>query len=235
MALQVKWWTQPQNFGDVLTPHLLDHFGIKYKYVDDVKYAEALFIGSIARLALPGQKVFGSGCIRKDEKAEPRAVWKFVRGPLTRENVLKHGGECPEIYGDAALLLPDFCPAPSFKKNQIGIVPHYQDWIFGSKYSTFTPINVVNENALAVAKKIASCEKIISSSLHGIIAAHAYGIPAAWVEFSKLHGDGIKFQDYFASVGIKNAPKSTPEKPIYIDPGKIDLDPIREIFHNESV
>jgi len=232
--VKVKWWREPENFGDVLTPKLLEHFNIKYEYVDDVNRAEAIVIGSIARLALAGQKVYGSGCIRKNETLNPKVIWKFVRGPLTRQQVLDNGGSCPEIYGDAALLLPDFCPAEE-KKYKIGVVPHYSDYgIIKHCYPEYKVIDVVGD-PIRVAKEISSCEYIISSSLHGIIAAHAYGIPAAWVKWGKLWGDDTKFYDYFASVGIDDPPISESGKtPTYIDPGKIDMDPVREIF-NENL
>jgi pyruvyltransferase len=52
-----------------------------------------------------------------------------------------------------------------------------------------------------VIDDIASCDAIASSSLHGVITANAYGIPAAWLEFSsKIGGDGMKYIDYFQSV-----------------------------------
>lgn len=230
--MKVKWWTIPNNFGDVLTPYVLDYFGIKHQYVERVDDADALCVGSIARLALPNQKVFGSGVIRKNELSNPSVDWKFVRGPLTRDNVLRCGGTCPEIYGDPALLLPLFCEE-SKKKHKVGIVPHYQHYNKGLFNSSHFVIDIVRENPLEVAREISSCEKIISSSLHGIIAAHAYGIPAAWVGWTKLHGDGIKFHDYFQSVGIKSPVISTINNPVYMEAGSINLDYIKETFEKE--
>ena len=52
-------------------------------------------------------------------------------------------------------------------------------------------------------------DSIISSSLHGIIVAHSYGIPAGWWKPSnKVTGDGSKFEDYAQSVGITLKPES---------------------------
>lgn len=230
MTYTFYWGDVPNNFGDILTKNILDHFDIKHTHTNNFKNANMFATGSIARLASFGATVIGSGMIRKGENANPTVNWKSVRGPLTRDNIIRCGGECPKIYGDPALLLPMFCEE-SEKKHEIGLVPHYQDYDRVNKQykDKYHVINVVNKDPLAVAKEITKCKKIISSSLHGIICAHAYQIPAAQIKFSKLHGDGTKFHDYYASVGLE------PEESIISKPkfrvGKLpNLEPLKEIF-----
>ena len=53
-----------------------------------------------------------------------------------------------------------------------------------------------------VIQSICLCKKIISSSLHGIIVAESYGIPATWLEISGMvEGYGFKFYDYYLGSG----------------------------------
>lgn len=201
----VYWGDVPNNFGDVLTGPLLKHYGVPFIHTNNHEMGNMFVIGSIARLAKRAT-VLGSGIIRKTEQLDPNNTYYFVRGPLTRQRVLDCGGECPEIYGDAALLLPRFCP-PVEKKHKIGFVPHYENQDISTmnmaRAEGWHFIDVVNNNPLRVAKEISSCDKIVATSLHGIIAAHAYGIPAKHItKGKKLHGDGSKFKDYYASVGL---------------------------------
>lgn len=224
------WWLkQDNNFGDLLTPYILDFFDIKFKHTG-VEVADILCVGSIARHARDGTIILGSGMINsRKEKLNPNADWRFVRGPHTRQRVIDCGGECPEIYGDAAMLLPLICPEEE-KEYDVGIVPHFVDYNYvKTAYPNYKIINVVNADPLAVAKEISKCKTIISSSLHGIIAAHAYGIPAAWVKFSnKIKGDDIKFKDHYAALGLE-AEISTVEIPVF-SLGILDLKPIINIF-----
>ena len=224
------WWlTKDKNFGDLLTPYVLDYFQIPYQKVKKHKDADIMCVGSIARRTQSHHIVLGSGIYYKDDKINPHAEWKFVRGPYTRKRVIELGGKCPEIYGDPALLLPAFCKE-SDKEFDVGIVPHFVDYqTVKKKYPNYKIINVVNKNPLEVAKEITKCKRIVSSSLHGIICAHAYNIPAAWVKFSKnLIGDDIKFYDHYASIGIDLV--QSPMDKLHFQIGSIDLSPIVKIF-----
>jgi len=227
------WWSkrpEPGNLGDVLTPYILDHFGIQYKYTSRVKSANALCIGSVAKFAQRGMIVLGAGTMRESDVLNKDADWRFVRGPKTREIILRDGGDCPEIYGDPALLMPLIVP-PQAQTEGLGYVPHYVDYEYvKSRYLGRNIIDVLNPDPLETVRQISQCERIISSSLHGIIIAHAYGIPAAWVEFSdKLSGDGIKFADHFETMGLE-CRKYTESNVAYRTPKRIDIQKIVDKF-----
>ena len=54
---------------------------------------------------------------------------------------------------------------------------------------------------------LASCECIISSSLHGLIIADSYCVPNKRVILTnRVSGDGFKFHDYYSSFGLTDKP-----------------------------
>jgi hypothetical protein len=112
--------------------------------------------------------------------------------------------ECPEIYGDPAMLIPQYYMPKNEKKYRLGIIPHLVDLISVlSKYSNIEGVKVINlsDGVESVCDQICECEQIISSALHGIIVSHAYGIPAGWCEFSgNVLGNGFKFEDYETTI-----------------------------------
>jgi pyruvyltransferase len=212
-AFWVSWDAHRDNFGDILTPYIVEYFTDKKINRISSKlfpyYNHFFVIGSILQKSRKTTIVWGSGFISSEAHCAqtPQKVYA-VRGPKTREKLLKEGIECPEVYGDPALLMPEiYQPKQAVKKTyKLGIIPHYVDkkhpWLEQFKENqNIKVIDVQQKNPLNVIDDMLSCEKVISSSLHGIIVADAYRIPSLWISFSdKVLGEGFKFQDYFLSV-----------------------------------
>ena len=52
-----------------------------------------------------------------------------------------------------------------------------------------------------VIDQINMCECVVSSSLHGLIVAEAYGVPARWICVeNNLLGGNFKFWDFYESI-----------------------------------
>lgn len=205
---------EKENYGDLLSEYLVEKIsGKSVKYVHPRKQPwhrwnkkHFLAIGSILHHATNDSIIWGSGIIDRKQQI-PAADFRAVRGPRTRQFLLDLGYECPEIYGDPALLLPLYYHPEIEKKYKVGVIPHYLDYEEVSKLykdeSAILVIDMMTLNIEEVTRQLLECEKTISSSLHGIIVSHAYQIPSVWVEFShKLYGDGIKFIDYMESVEL---------------------------------
>lgn len=67
---------------------------------------------------------------------------------------------------------------------KVGIVPHFVDYafFFDNYADKYNIIDVRTNDVEGVIDQINESEYILSSSLHGIIIAHAYGIPALWIK-----------------------------------------------------
>jgi len=204
-----------ENYGDLLSPYIVEKVsGHTVTFYNAPKGRKKVFkkryvmgIGSIMSYASKKAMVWGSGIIsRKD--VFPEARFCAVRGPLSRKRILELGYACPEIYGDPALLLPRYYAPDHIEKKVYGIIPHYVDYAgvrgVTSGDENIHVVDLLTDDALKTTNEILRCEGVLSSSLHGVIVAHAYGIPAVWVRFSdNLSGDNVKFEDYFESVGIE--------------------------------
>jgi pyruvyltransferase len=215
---KVYWWSMKheknsnlENFGDFLTPYIVEKltgkqpvlFSPKSKFAKLFKHS--LMIGSIISRSRKSTLVWGSGIIKKDELIEG-GVFLAVRGPYTADRIKQLGFKSTDKYGDPAILLPKLYNPKIEKKYKIGIIPHFFHFeeLIAQNYdkSDVLFISLLTENIEDVIDQILSCEKIISTSLHGVIVSHTYQIPAIWWKYGVLHGDDVKFYDYFASVNL---------------------------------
>lgn len=205
----IHWYKKEYNFGDMLNPYLIPRlFNVKVNWIEQGSgRPHVLAIGSILQKANRSSQIWGSGFIStKCRMTRPSKIFA-VRGPLTRDRLVKSGISAPKIFGDPALLLPRVYSPSVNKKYEIGIIPHYVDKrseIINtcSKIKNIKIIDVQQKSMESIIDDILSCEIILSSSLHGLIVADAYNIPNIWIKISnKLVGGSFKFNDYFKSVG----------------------------------
>lgn len=216
------------NWGDDINVYFLEMISNKKVWVypntriarfvnSIVKPKKIVFIGSVLTLySLENSIVIGSGVlnnmINDKIKGSPNEVL-FVRGPLSRQILINNGVDCPQRYGDPALLLSCFYKPQIMKHCKIGIIPHYQDLNSDiivdilTKYSDdVVCIKMKNySNWTDIIDEINSCDFIISSSLHGLIVSETYKVPSVWVHFNDyIDGWDFKFYDFYQSIGKKN-------------------------------
>jgi lipopolysaccharide biosynthesis glycosyltransferase len=218
------YWYPSENVGDLITPYFLKKAGhvrdqtnqsiseeeitaIESNATKPNRGAYCVSTGSVIRLCGDQALVFGSG-IRSADQEVHRSFVRSVRGPLTRNRFLQEGYECPPIYGDPGLLLPDFYKSRSEEKtHKLGIIPHFTEYEqVAAMYSNNANVLVINLGHGDLEKaidEIVSCETTVSSSLHGLVLSHAYGVPTRRIIFSdNIFGDGTKFSDYYQGIDL---------------------------------
>ncbi|MEQ1493154.1 MAG: polysaccharide pyruvyl transferase family protein [Terricaulis sp.] len=212
-AINAYWWADKPNFGDALTPLLLQSFGFEVIRTEP-ESADVCVIGSVLqRLESFRGAVIGSGFISDGEPfALPSARLLALRGPLSAARA----GLTPNAYGDAGLLAPRLFSSPSPRAQmRIGVIPHYVDEnspvlaVIAERHTGAVRIIDVKQPALEVIKQICECETILSSSLHGLVVAEAFGRRTCWLQLSdRVIGEGFKFRDHYAALGVTAAPRT---------------------------
>jgi len=196
------------NFGDylslVVVEQCLRQSG--YTLTDETSRQARMFaIGSVLHYARDGDVIWGSGINgragqddlnRRVQTLDVRAV----RGPRTQEVLRRRGLSVPDVFGDPALLLPQMFPG-RFQRR------HARPWIFVPNLHDLSMIDATADNVVSPLgswnrriEAILEAELVLASSLHGLIVAEAYGIPARYVRLSNGESE-FKYRDYYEGTG----------------------------------
>lgn len=191
------------NFGDLIGPVIVERIAAELNLIEPAETRRLVAVGSIMKLTRPGDVVWGTGVNGKsmDAGAAPALDVRAVRGPRTRRMLLDHGTEVPEIYGDPALLWPRYWPREHYLQQNPGIrypvcvVPNFHDRATMTGPHVIDPLAPLHD----VIRDIALSDFVCGSSLHGIIIAEAFGIPARLVKPGTENA--FKYDDYYYGTG----------------------------------
>lgn len=205
------WWEKP-NLGDELS-HVIVEYMLSLRNINidkPVHGRKHLYaVGSIITAGLQDCTIWGSGILFatmlnrvKGRKLDIRSV----RGPISRILLVDMGYHVPEVYGDPVIILPEiYSPVKKEKRYKYGVIIH-KDQKFSSKEdeefisrSDVLLIDIRTRDYREFVDNVVSCEKVISSSLHGIIISESYGVPAL------MHQPTVepllKYCDWYYSTG----------------------------------
>ena len=210
------WWPGMggvRNFGDVLAPLLLTHFAeINVKW-DTISHSSIASIGSILEHIPPlwDGYILGSGRLLENSRLHlynSPAKILAIRGPLSAK-----GLQGSFALGDPGLIANELVGYQK-KEWDLGFMPHWQDKELVPRFQKLVPkeqsriVIDSSDEPLTVLKQIASCKRMVTSSLHGMILSDSFGIPRRVEVCRAMEKDGgtFKFRDYSASIESKFTP-----------------------------
>ncbi len=206
------FWYLSNNFGDSLNHYMIKKMsGNRIPVWVEAKNPceKIMAIGSILNNEVENAIVWGSGVAFSTDIIPPKTKILAVRGKLTGKLCEEQEVAFDKVYGDPCMILPRlYTPKVKKKKYKLGIIPHYIDtktvcdrFGVGNERLDEHKIKIINilDEVEDFVDSISECDKIISSTLHGLIVSNAYGIPAQWVKFSdNIGGDDFKYRDYYS-------------------------------------
>lgn len=207
------------NFGDEITPLALAMASGRRVTWAPTAQAEVLAVGSILEFFVDhdGRNdvlVWGAGLRAQPGSTERASAIRSgagsflaVRGPLTRASL---GLPDSTVTADPGVLVSRLVTRPA-RRRGTGFLPHFRSWatLDGRRalararaegVSIITPSDTVPR----VLEQVAALDFLYTSSLHGLVAAHALGVPVQWVAIPGIESwvePDFKYRDHLASVG----------------------------------
>lgn len=216
--LRISYFLRVKNAGDLLNANIVSAVSGRPTYfVRDRGKPFLLPAGSTLASAAETTAVWGAGLMHPDlglGAAKSENVY-LLRGKKTHTALRNAGVNIKDIpLGDPLFLASSIFGVNRSAESQsrIGIMPHYADRLSPlirrlTKQSGVVDLNV-SENPINLLNKIATCDYVISTCLHGLILAESLGIPSLWVKTGKVFaGADYEFSDWFS---ICQSPQAKP-------------------------
>ena len=213
------------NFGDSLFLAIVNRILDQALEPSPADYPGRLFYpgGSVLHLCREGDIAWGIGANLNAARWRDRRRFaksldiRCVRGPLTAAFVRDFLELVePPVGGDPAILAPRFFKEWSEiqSRGMVGLVQHYSDP--GDSNGISEEVQAIDplRDPMIVVPEILSCDLVVSSSLHGIIVAEAFGIPARWLRAEAGGPASMKFYDYYLQTGRAPRPAESTEEAI---------------------
>ena len=222
----------------------MDYLAVDYVSVS-IEEANCLCIGSILdELLLTKSRtlrysslvnVFGTGfmmCKEDSNERFNRPVRIYaLRGKLSLERckALQVSNLDDVVLGDPGLLVGRmFSELKREHCQDVGVICHSKD-----KNSPFLSNIKIKEKSVVFidislptkefVSKVIQCDFILSSALHGLICADAFGIPNRWMVISgNVEGGGYKFRDYYSVFESIEIPKPVDLRKTVIEDRDVD-------------
>ncbi|GLK15625.1 polysaccharide pyruvyl transferase family protein [Herbiconiux flava] len=215
------------NAGDIYNTDL-----IRYLYSTDTENVSdegrrLLLVGSIVHRMLAEDIICGVGTKGTPIPPTDGVRIRGVRGPFTLSALRDAGFDISDVRFE---LDPGLLVGEVFKDRlttavvpgRVSFIPHYRD---RNRFRSSRKLRVIDIDSTAgdLVTEILKSEFVYSSSLHGIIFAHALGRPCLLVQPSNPEPE-VKYRDYYASVGVEwTTPGDLHAVQQLPKPGAIDL------------
>lgn len=211
----------PRNAGDWYSPLVCASLSGRHVVYAPPHQCDLAAVGSLLqrlnrshrlhRLGLRRRlHIWGTGSLRAHDRLPGNHHVHALRGALSRGQVEAAPRGVP--IGDPGLLAEHLLPARPAKRYPLGVLPHLADRddpqvaAFLDAHPHAIRIDVTAPVA-QVLETVAACESLLSSSLHGLAFADAFGVPNRWISVAdRLIGGRHKFDDYYSAFGLSLEP-----------------------------